>query len=405
MLKYPFPQGIKYLKNKKLIFITKVNPSLNGTGVQLRCARHIVSLSKIFDIIVVKSPPDNQEDVNLTSCYFKVEYFDFSSKQQSVFPLLSLNHAYAKPDDNLLKALHRIFKTHQPDFVFCFRLTTAQIIFSNELTQLVPQSFWILDLDDIESRALGRYAKVRYKELGKITTLKVFINALKIRLLERSVFNQFGRVLVCSDADQIHLTSKFKKAEFCVVPNVINDVVELLPTNEKFTVLFVGTMSYMPNEQAVIYFCEAILPLVLNKLDPKQFKVNIVGFNPSDKVKSLANDMINVTGGVEAVTPYYQKANVVIAPILSGGGTRIKILEAMAFGRAVVSTAIGAEGLLFEPDKDILIADQDLHFANCIANLLTDDKLRIKIETNGKQAVKEKYTQEALNTIYKNLMV
>ncbi len=176
-------------------------------------------------------------------------------------------------------------------------------------------------------------------------------------------------------------------------PNSLRDLPILTqqPRTEKIILLFIGTMTYGPNEDAAIYFCKEILPALKEKF-PGMVELLIVGRGPSPAVSALGKDpAVKVTGGVDSVEPYYEKAHVVIAPIRFGGGTRIKILEALAFGRPVVSTTIGAEGLDLKPSRDILIADTPEDFALACIQLAFDDELRQRIAESGRKRFSELY--------------
>ncbi|MEI6893699.1 MAG: glycosyltransferase [Colwellia sp.] len=391
---------------EKLLLITRVTPSLQGTGVQLRCARHILSLSKIFDIILVSLTHEPIKLGEITHYCYRYENVVTHKKESQSGKYIGSNFdkAYGDPDAIELFEIKKIIIEMDPSQVFLFRLTTAKFILENELIGLIAKEHWILDLDDIESRANYRHVKANYRDLGKVTTFKSILDVIKMRRLENTVLKLFGKVLICSSDDQVLLNKRFKNNNFFVVPNVMNDVEPLSFGEHQKDILFVGTLSYAPNEQAVMYFCNDILPLINNKL-AVSVSVKIVGFNPSEKVLSLANEYVNITGGVDSVEPYYTAAKLVVAPILSGGGTRIKILEAMAFQRAVVSTTIGAEGLGITHGHNILLADNPEAFANSVLKLLESEQYTIKLAINGLNQVKENFTLHTLDCIYSQLLL
>ena len=137
-------------------------------------------------------------------------------------------------------------------------------------------------------------------------------------------------------------------------------------------------MDWEPNIDAVVYFCDEILPRLRYEIPNLIFQ--IVGRSPHLKVKRLASDFVQVTGTVPSVHEYLREATVVVVPLRIGGGTRLKIFEAMAMGKAVVSTSIGAEGLDVERGHDLMIADDPSDFADCVLRLLRDHKLRQSYE-------------------------
>ena len=321
---------------------------------------------------------------------------------KSGFWRANFEKSYGTPSYKEVESIKTSIVKNKPSIVFLFRLSNAKLILQPEITDLIPKENWVLDLDDIESRAKHRHIKINYRRLGKMTTLSGLSDVIKIRLLESKVFKLFGKVLVCSEGDRELLRKSYPKSNFIVVPNVISEVTPLELNSSAKDVLFVGTLSYSPNEDAVLYFCNEVLPLI-HRMTNIPINLKVVGFNPSNKVKALANNNVHVTGGVESVLPYYESAKLAIAPILSGGGTRIKILEAMAYQRPVVSTTLGAEGLGVKNGEDILLADNPEEFATAIVTLLESEKYCYELATNGCNLVKEKFTQQSLDCIYANL--
>ncbi|PKI15778.1 glycosyltransferase [Colwellia sp. 12G3] len=390
---------------EKLLFITRVTPSLQGAGVQLRCARHIMSLSKIFDVILVHLTHEPITLGEITSYCHKHQNVVTHKQELQMRPYLSSNFdaAYCAPSAMELCEIKEIIIKMEPALIFLFRLSTAKFILEKSLTELVSKEQWILDLDDIESRANYRHVKANYRDLGKVTTFKSILDVIKMRTLENNVLKRFGKVLICSYDDQALLNKRFNKKSFFVVPNVISDVEPLSFGDHQKDILFVGTLSYSPNEQAALYFCNEILPLINNQLEVPA-SVRIVGFNPSEKILALSNEYVEVTGGVDSVKPYYRTAKIVVAPILSGGGTRIKILEAMAYQRAVVSSTIGAEGLGVKDGVNILLADNAETFACSVLKLIKSTQESEKISFNGLTLIEQKFTQNRLDDIYSRLL-
>lgn len=142
-------------------------------------------------------------------------------------------------------------------------------------------------------------------------------------------------------------------------------------------IVFTGSMDWEPNIDAVEYFCGQIWPRILAEFPDAIFQ--IVGRNPFAKVQRLASQSVQVTGTVPSVTDYLRDATVVMVPLRIGGGTRLNIYEAMAMGKALVSTSIGAEGLSFQNGRDLLLADDASSFTEAIL-LLRDAPVRRKFE-------------------------
>jgi glycosyltransferase involved in cell wall biosynthesis len=143
-------------------------------------------------------------------------------------------------------------------------------------------------------------------------------------------------------------------------------------------VLFVGAMDWEPNIDAVEYFCREIWPAIQAQVPASRFR--IVGRDPVHRVRKLASSSVEVTGTVASVVDHLRQSAVVVVPLRVGGGTRLKLYEAMAAGKAVVSTTVGAEGLHVHHDQDILLADDPRAFATAVTVLLQDGDLRRRYE-------------------------
>jgi glycosyltransferase involved in cell wall biosynthesis len=144
-----------------------------------------------------------------------------------------------------------------------------------------------------------------------------------------------------------------------------------LPRSSSPLVVFTGHMSYAPNVEAMTWFVREIWPRITASVPSARFR--IVGKYPTPAVRALASGSIEVTGRVESVVDHLREASVVVVPLLSGGGTRLKVFEAMACGRPVVSTRLGAAGLDVSDGDDIVFADDAASFSAAVVRLLRDE--------------------------------
>jgi sugar transferase (PEP-CTERM/EpsH1 system associated) len=164
---------------------------------------------------------------------------------------------------------------------------------------------------------------------------------------------------------------------------------------ERTHMVFTGSMDWLPNEDGMTYFCREILPKI------RQFEpgatLSIIGRAPTPAVKQLAAiPGVDVTGRVDDVRPHIAKGAVYVVPLRIGGGTRLKIFEAMSMARAVVSTTVGAEGLPVTSGRDIEIADEPSRFAHSVVHLMRDTGARRAIEAAARQLVVERYDWSAV---------
>jgi glycosyltransferase involved in cell wall biosynthesis len=153
---------------------------------------------------------------------------------------------------------------------------------------------------------------------------------------------------------------------------------------EKPLIAFVGAMDWEPNIDGAEYFCAEIWPKVRARVPNAVFR--LVGRNPDRRVQRLGSDSVEITGRVPSVVEHLWEAAAVIVPLRIGGGTRLKIYEAMAAGRAVVSTTVGAEGLDVQHGEDIVLADDPNAFAGAVIQLLTDLSVRQRYEAAAVQS-------------------
>ena len=159
--------------------------------------------------------------------------------------------------------------------------------------------------------------------------------------------------------------------------------------------VFVGSMSYVPNVDAAEFFVREVLPLIAVEIP--DVTLTIVGARPSPSVRRLAqHPRVEVTGLVDDVRPYYAAAAAAVVPLRIGGGVRMKILEAMALGAPVVSTTVGAEGLDLEEGRDLLIADTPSQLAAASIRLLRDAPLRDRLAEQARRTAVERFSWDAV---------
>jgi sugar transferase (PEP-CTERM/EpsH1 system associated) len=253
---------------------------------------------------------------------------------------------------------------------------------------------------DFKGRTLLTFHNIGVEQYRQIAKLNLgwwhrFSFWLKWQMMigwEARYAEKFGRVIAVSERDADWLRHTNPRLNVSVVENGV-DTQELVPIPETaigHSILFVGTMGYPPNVDAMRWFCDEILPRIT--LHIPDAHLTIVGRAPNLMIQKLGTrPNVTVTGRVEDVQPYYQRAQVVIVPLRAGGGTRLKILEAMACGRAVVSTTMGCEGLDVRTEDNILVADTPNELADCAVRLLQDRTQREMLAHNARRLVEERY--------------
>jgi polysaccharide biosynthesis protein PslH len=207
------------------------------------------------------------------------------------------------------------------------------------------------------------------------------IEAAKMSRYETAALSRFPQVIAVSENDREQMLKMNGNCEITVVPTGVDTQGYAVAGHSEVDparIVFTGSMDWEPNVDAVTYFCREIFPQICAQFPSVIFQ--IVGRNPDAKVKRLASESVQVTGTVPSVADYLRDATVVIVPLRIGGGTRLKIFEAMAMGKALVSTSIGAEGLEVQSGRDLLLADGSKAFADAVLLLLRNGELRRKYE-------------------------
>ena len=214
-------------------------------------------------------------------------------------------------------------------------------------------------------------------ERNPVKRLAFAIEAAKMARYERAAVRRFAHVIAVSRRDRDAMSTMVDPSRISVVPTGV-DVQQYRPASgaraTQPLVLFLGSMDWEANVDAVDYFCRDIWPAVRAAVPAARFR--IVGRDPVARVRALASDSVEVTGTVSSVVDHLKEAAVFAVPLRIGGGTRLKIFEAMAAGRAVVSTSIGAEGLDVRDGRDVVLADSAHTFAEAVIRLLLDEPRR-----------------------------
>jgi glycosyltransferase involved in cell wall biosynthesis len=207
------------------------------------------------------------------------------------------------------------------------------------------------------------------------------LEARKMSRYETRAIGRFHHVIAVSGRDRDEMLKMDPRCQITVVPTGVDtSQYRVTPSAaaDPPRVVFTGSMDWEPNIDGVEYFCQQIWPSIL--ADFPQARFQIVGRDPHPRVRRLKTPSVEITGNVPSIIDYLRPATVVAVPLRIGGGTRLKIFEAMAMGKAVVSTSIGAEGLDVNDGRDLIIADTAELFAAGIKRLLRDSALRRNLE-------------------------
>ncbi len=254
----------------------------------------------------------------------------------------------------------------------------------------------VCDWHNIESEILERYSA---NAQGAARKAYARIAAGRLERYERWFVNQCDMHVVVSERDRDALVHRYGSTRPVVV---VENGVPLSyfaqvdgPAPKRFRVLFSGAMDYHANVEAAAWFAADVWPAI--RAAAPDAVLSIVGRNPAPAVTALASQPgVEVTGTVPDVRPYYREALVAVVPLRVGGGTRIKILEAMAAGVPVVSTALGAEGLAATPGEHYILANSAEEIAAAVAALLRDPDRSARLSAAGRELIRRRYDWASL---------
>ncbi len=283
------------------------------------------------------------------------------------------------------RALHALLGQNRYDVILCDFMAAAGVIPWDSPTPKV------LFTHNVEATIWRRHHEVSSNAIWKAIS---WLEWRKMEAAERRYLRLADRVLTVSETDRDAFASFLSREKLTVIPTGV-DVEYFQPTAEleaANSLVFTGSMDWLPNEDAIFYFVDSILPLI--KLQCPGVSLKVVGRSPSRKLQALAETekSIRLTGWVKDIRPFVARGALCIVPLRIGGGTRLKIFEAMAMGKAVVSTSVGAEGLAVQSGENIVLADTPKDFAESVISLLRDDNRRQKLGAAARTLVQENYS-------------
>lgn len=248
-----------------------------------------------------------------------------------------------------------------------------------------PEMPKVITNHNVESLRVYRWSQAERNPLKKLYLREQW---RRLRVFERNALNRFDACIVVSKTDRDTLETMGVQSKMFIVPNG-TDTEHFRPGGGKTDpdrVLWLGHMDVHTNRDAVLYYWREIFP-ILRRRHPAA-RMEFIGTSPPREIVEAAktDSRLRAPGFVEDIRPYLEKASVVVVPIRIGSGTRVKILDAMALGKAIVSTSVGCEGLDVKDGRDICIADDPEGFAHKTAMLLRDEDLRTALERNARRS-------------------
>ena len=235
-------------------------------------------------------------------------------------------------------------------------------------------------------------------------------NWRKLRREELATYRDADGVYLCSVADQQRLLEEVPGARTLVIPNAADvDYYQPRATDpppDGRTVVFFGHLSYFPNVDGVTYFVQEIWPRII-EVHPEA-RLKIIGGEAPRSLRDLARPGIELAGFVPDLRPHLAAATAVVVPLRLGGGTRLKIVEAMAMGKAIVSTTLGVEGIEAVPGRDLVVEDQPAAFADAVNRLLDERSFAVRLGQSARQLAVQRYAwsgaARAVESFYRGIL-
>jgi len=287
------------------------------------------------------------------------------------------------------RSIERMIARTPFDLVFCDFLHTAvplreltfrpRVVFEHNVEFLLRKRKWEVEQHPLKKLVFG--AEWR-----------------KTRTAEGNVCRSFDQVLTVSTDDENTVRQEFGVQKVSTLPTGVDTefFTPAIEESQPGRLVFVGSMDWDPNEDGILWFIREIYPGI--RRTAPNTTLSIVGRNPSPRLRAVAaaDPAIEITGWLSDVRPHAARAEVVIVPLRVGGGTRIKIPEAMAMAKPVVSTTIGAEGLPFRDRQELRLADKPQDFAQAVCELLSSASLRRSMGAAARERVVSKHGWDAV---------
>jgi sugar transferase (PEP-CTERM/EpsH1 system associated) len=383
----------------KILFICPQPLWPVNTGARLRNFNLANALCSQAEVTILQAvnpadPPPPQP----ASCFKKVlsaqrgkSYTLWKVLRGIVGPLPVTVLNYASPQ--IESALRETLQTNTYDIVQIESIHMAPYL---KTIRSLSSASVLLDWHNVESELMQQYANATTNPAKRLIATRT---ATLLHQMEQTALKTFSAHLIVSDLERDKLLRRVPDAKIHVIPNGVDTASfarQETPTapSDRQTLLFVGSMDYHANSDAVLWFCREAWPHIATEFPNLDLK--IVGRNPPPAIQHLASPRITITGTVEDVRPYYHQAFAILVPLRVGGGTRLKILEAMAAAVPVISTRLGAEGINAQDQKEILLADTPADMTAALRTLLTNPALAQSLRHSARTLAEKQYNWKVL---------
>lgn len=420
------------MKNKKIIFVATRFPYPSSSGREKTLLEYLEFIKNEYEVYFYyfdkmeadKDKTDKFKDLfdisevnfiqtpNIKKSFFYIVYTSFILGKKSIQESIFWNQ-------NIQNFFQNEILRIKPNVIFTDMIRTAQYFEDSNI-------FKIFDMDDViskryeyllnhkESNILGYFSDKLPKLLNLIinTILRKLILSTESKLVKKrevELVEKYDKTLLVSPIERKYFVEEFQSFEdkvFAILPSgniVLNNIVNVEKID--YSISFMGLLNVPHNEKGLIYFLENIFPILKHQIP--SIHLYIIGKNATIKLQKLCDshsNNITLTGFLENPTELILKTQLLIAPVYFGTGIKIKILESMSIGIPIITTPIGAEGLMVEDKKNILISKNDNEFITNILIIFNDKIFRDRIGNNGREYIHIYHNPSQLKKQFLNLM-
>ncbi len=374
---------------KKVLVLTPILPYPPDDGSRLRTYQVLKFLSKRFTVDLISFYLETEDLVaarDFLKQFCKDIYLLSQGKtRQSKYKLF-----FYSVDKEKRKEISNIIREKKYDVIQAEKVIS--LVYLD--TDILKNYKVVLDSWGIDSEISFQIYKMQKNFFSKFLS---YLKYLRHYYSELFLLSQINYFVAITDKSYNFYSKHFKNKKIFLVPNAVD--LEYFCSDkdisvEKGRISFVGIMNFLPNIDAVMFFCKEVVPQLRKKID---FKFYIIGKNPTKEVLNLANGKdIIVTGEVKDIKEHFLKSEVIVIPLRMGSGLRNKVIQAMACGKTVVVTKDATEGLNVEDNVNILIANTPEEFVEKILLALNNKELNLKIGENARKYVEENFSYDVV---------
>jgi glycosyltransferase involved in cell wall biosynthesis len=395
------------MSDRRVVLVVPIEPALGGNGLAMRAGVLLESLAAeaTVDLLVVPVSGPGPAGLDWARRYART-----IRVTRPVTGARASEHAIAQVADRRLRErLERTVPLPQraaaapptlaSEVVDAFGRSPSAVVvgmraylapLASELATRLDAARLVIDLDEDDATLL--------RELGCLEEADAF------ERLGQAWLPDADAVLLASPVDAATIADRHTLREIHVVPNAVRPPMAVASPDGNPRLLFVGNLSYEPNVDAVGVLVDEVLPAVRSRRP--DVSLDIVGpSSGSELLRFLSVPGVRVTGPVSDVGPYYERAALVVVPLRHGGGTRIKVLEAFAYGRPVIATPTAAAGLDVRDGDDIVIADTPAGLSDAVVALLQDPERAAIIAARARRTLMDHYVPEVVGTALRSIVI